>query len=170
MPGRVFAAAAVAGALMAVAFVARGGGGVAVPLRALEMSGVLEDMNGGKVDLASFAGKPVVINLWATWCGPCKLETPQLVSLSEKFKSRGLTILGISVDDMPDAIRAFASEYKVSYPMLVGVGHDDILRRIGYQDVLPFSILVDKSGSVVGEITGLETTADWERRIEALLK
>jgi thiol-disulfide isomerase/thioredoxin len=170
MSGRIFAAAAVAGALMAVAFVARGGGGAAAPARTFEMSGVLEDMNGGKVDLAAFAGKPVVINLWATWCGPCRLETPQLVSLSEKFKSRGVTILGISVDDMPDAVRAFAAEFKVSYPMLVGVGHEDILRRIGYQDVLPFSILVDKNGLVVGEITGLETTADWERRIEELLK
>jgi cytochrome c biogenesis protein CcmG/thiol:disulfide interchange protein DsbE len=170
MPGRIFAAAAVAGALMAVAFVARGGGGSTVPTRKVELSGVLEDMNGGKVDLASFAGKPVVINLWATWCGPCKLETPQLVSLSEKFKSRGLTILGISVDDLPDAIRAFASEFKVSYPMLVGVGHEDFIRHLGYQEVLPFSILVDKTGTVVGEITGIETTADWERRIESLLK
>jgi cytochrome c biogenesis protein CcmG/thiol:disulfide interchange protein DsbE len=134
------------------------------------MSGVLEDMNGVKVDLASFAGKPVVINLWATWCGPCKLETPQLVSLSEKFKARGLTILGISVDDLPDAIRAFASEFKVSYPMLVGAGHEDIIQRLGYEEVLPFSILVDRTGAVVGEITGIETTADWERRIEELLK
>jgi len=170
MPGRIFAAAAVAGALVAVAFVARGGGGSATPTRKVELSGVFEDMNGGKVDLASFAGKPVVINLWATWCGPCKLETPQLVSLSEKFKSRGLTILGISVDDMPDAIRAFASEFKVSYPMLVGTGHEDVIQRLGYEEVLPFSILIDKTGSVVGEITGIETTADWERRIESLLK
>jgi len=170
MSGRILAAAAVAGALMAVAFVARGGSGSAAPLRKVELSGVLEDMNGNKVDMASFAGKPVVINLWATWCGPCKLETPQLVSLSEKFKARGLTILGISVDDMPDGIRAFASEFKVSYPMLVGVGHEDFVTRLGYQEVLPFSILVDRSGTVVGEITGVETTADWERRIEALLK
>ena len=168
MPGRIFAAAAVAGALMAVAFVAQGGGGSAA--RKVELAGVFEDMNGGKVDLASFAGKPVVINLWATWCGPCKLETPQLVSLSEKFKTRGLTILGISVDDTPDLIRAFAAEYKVSYPMLVGVGHEDVIRHLGYQDVLPFSILVDRSGTVVDQITGIETTADWERRIEALLK
>jgi len=170
MPGRIFAAAAVAGALMAVAFVARGGSGSAAPLRKVELSGVFEDLNGAKVDLASFAGKPVIINLWATWCGPCKLETPQLVSLSEKFKTRGLTIIGISVDDTPDLIRAFASEYKVTYPMLVGVGHEDMIRHLGYQEVLPFSILVDKSGTVVGEITGIETTADWERRIEALLK
>ena len=157
---------------MAVAFVARGGGSAtsATPTRKVELAGVLEDMNGGKVDMASFAGKPVVINLWATWCGPCKLETPQLVSLSEKYKSRGLTILGISVDDMPDAIRAFASEFKVSYPMLVGTGHEDFIQRLGYEDALPFSILIDKTGAVVGEITGIETTADWERRIEALLK
>ena len=54
--------------------------------------------------------------------------------------------------------------------MLVGVGHEDFIRRLGYEEMLPFSILVDKNGIVVGQITGLETTADWERRIEELLK
>lgn len=169
MSGRVLAALAVASALMAVAFVARGVNSGPPPPK-VDLSVTLEDLNGAKIDLSAYAGKPVVFNLWATWCGPCKLETPQLVALSEKFKARGLTIIGISVDDQPDAIRAFASEFKVGYPMLVGVGHEDFIHRLGYQDMLPFSILVDKTGTVVGQITGLETTADWERRIEELLK
>jgi thiol-disulfide isomerase/thioredoxin len=169
MSGRVLAALAVASALMAVAFVARGVHSGPPPPK-VDLSVTLEDLNGAKIDLSSYAGKPVVLNLWATWCGPCKLETPQLVALSEKFKARGLNIIGISVDDTPDEIRAFASEFKVKYPMLVGVGHEDFMTRLGYQDMLPFSILVDRNGVVVGQITGLETTGDWERRIEELLK
>ena len=172
MPGRVFAAAAIAGALMAVAFAVRGGGAIHSGPGApkIDLGIVLEDMNGTKVDLASYQGKPVVLNLWATWCGPCRLETPQLVGLSEKFKARGLTIIGISTDDKPDAVREFAAEFKVTYPMLVGLGHDDWLERIGYVGNLPFSLLIDKSGTIVAQITGLETTAGWESHIESLLK
>jgi len=111
-----------------------------------------------------------VINLWATWCGPCKLETPQLVALYEKYKSRGLNLVGISTDDKADAVRAFAAEFKVSYPMLVGLGHDEFIQSLGYEDTLPFSILVRRDGTIAAQITGIEPTSDWERRIEALLK
>jgi len=160
---------------MAVAFSVRGGGGAfAVPPGPggpkVDFAAVLDDMNGVKVDLAAYQGKPVVINLWATWCGPCKLETPQLVALSEKYKAHGLTIIGISTDDKPEGIRAFAAEFKVPYPMLVGAGHEEFLERLGWEGTLPFSLLIDKSGAVVAQITGLETTAGWESRIEGLLK
>jgi thiol-disulfide isomerase/thioredoxin len=170
MPGRVFAAAAVAGALMAVAFAVRGGVATGPDAPKVDFGAVLDDMNGRKVDLASFKGKPLVLNLWATWCGPCRLETPQLVSLAEKYKAQGLTIIGISTDDKAEDVKAFADEFKVTYPMLVGLGHDAWLQRLGYVGTLPFSLLVDKSGNVVGQITGLETTAGWESHIEGLLK
>jgi thiol-disulfide isomerase/thioredoxin len=169
MPGRILTALAVAGALMAVAFVARGVGPREAGKR-LELTGTFDDMNGQKIDLAAYSGKPVVINFWATWCGPCRLETPQLVGLWDKFRERGVTILGISVDDQPDAIRAFAAEFKVTYPMLVGLGQDDFVRRAGYDDTLPFSIFIRRDGIVAGEVTGLETTASWEKRIEDLLR
>lgn len=169
MPGRVMAALAVAGALMAVAFAARGGSSGATGVK-VDLAAVLEDVTGAKVDLAAYAGKPVIINLWATWCGPCRLETPQLVALAEKFKARGITIIGISVDDTAADVRSFAAEFKVTYPMLVGLGHEEFVEKLGYQGVLPLSILVDRNGMEAGRITGLETTADWERRIEGLLK
>ena len=170
MPGRVLAALAIAGSLLAIALVARVGLDSGPPPPKVDLSVVMEDMSGAKVDLASFAGQPLVINLWATWCGPCRLETPQLVALSEKFKPRGVAIIGISVDDQPDAVRAFASEFGVRYPMLVGLGHDGFIRSLGYQDLLPFSVLVQADGTIAGQITGLKTTADWESRIEALLR
>src|SRR5262245_39979899 len=123
MAGRVGLVLAIAGSLLAVALVVRTNGSVTnEPRVKANLAFTLEDMNGAKVDLQSYAGKPLVINLWATWCGPCRLEMPQLVELAAKFKDKGLSVVGISVDDKPDDIRQFAAEYKVTYPMLVGLG------------------------------------------------
>lgn len=170
MTGRIYTALAIAAAMVAIALVARVGMSSGPPPPKANLNVVMEDLTGAKVDLSSLAGRPLVINLWATWCGPCRIETPQLVALAEKYKSRGVSIIGISVDDMPDAIRAFSAEYKVTYPMLVGVGHEDFLRSLGYQGLLPFSVLVESDGTITGQVTGLKRTADWERRIEALLQ
>ena len=74
----------------------------------------------------------------------------------------------MSTDDQPDAIRAFAAEYKVTYPMLVGLGQDPFLRDIGYEGFLPLSILIKADGTIGDRITGLKTTDEWERRILAL--
>jgi thiol-disulfide isomerase/thioredoxin len=168
MNGRIGIALAVAGALLAIALVARSSVAPPAPVERAKLSFTLEDMAGAKIDLAKYAGKPLIINLWATWCGPCRLEMPQLQELSEKYRDRGLTIIGISVDDTPDAIRAAAAEYKITYPMLVGVGQDPFLYGLGYEDVLPFSILIRADGTIADRITGLKTTDDWERRILAL--
>ena len=69
----------------------------------------LKDMNGADVHLADFRGRPVILNFWATWCGPCKAEIPALVALAERYKSRHLTVLGVSVDDTPEDLRQFAA-------------------------------------------------------------
>lgn len=136
----------------------------------IDLSAVLDDMNGNKVDLSPYAGKPLVINLWATWCVPCRIETPQLVALSEKFKAQGVAFIGISTDDQPDAVRAFAAEFKVPYPMLVGLTSPSFVDHLGYTGVLPFTVLLDKTGTVAGQITGIETTELWEKRLAELIK
>jgi len=168
MSGRIGIALAIAGGLLAVALVARSGSAPAAPVEHANLAFTLDDMSGAKVDLTTFAGKPLIINLWATWCGPCRLEMPQLVGFADKFGDRGLRIVGISTDDAPDAIRAFAAEYKVNFPMLVGLGEDAFLRSIGYQDTLPLSILIRADGTIAERITGIKTTPEWERRILAL--
>jgi thiol-disulfide isomerase/thioredoxin len=163
MSGRVGIALAIAGSLLAVALVMRANGGEQAPLNV-----VLEDMNGAKVNLAAFKGKPLIINLWATWCGPCRLEMPQLVDLQAEFKDKGLTIVGVSVDDTADDIRKFAAEYKVTYPMLVGLGQDALLHTLGYEDTVPISILVRANGTVASRLMGITTTDDWKKRIKEL--
>lgn len=170
MNGKVGIALVVAGALLAIALVARSGVAPAGPVEKANLAHTLEDMAGAKIDFAKYAGKPLIVNLWATWCGPCRLEMPQLEELSQKYRDRGLSVVGISVDDTPDKIRAAAVESKITYPMFVGIGQDAFLRGLGYEDVLPFSILIRADGTIADRITGIKTTEDWERRIRALLQ
>jgi thiol-disulfide isomerase/thioredoxin len=167
MAGRVGLVLAIAGGLLAVALVVRTSK-ESEPRAKANLAFTLEDMNGAKINLASYAGKPLVINLWATWCGPCRLEMPQLVELADKYKGQGLQVVGISVDDNPADIRQFAAEYKVTYPMLVGLGQDAFLNSLGYQDTVPISVLIRADGTVDTVLQGITTTDDWEKRIKAL--
>lgn len=172
MSGKVLAAAAVIGAVFAVAFVAKSGApsGPVVPKPKVNLAFVVDDIDGKKVDLASFAGKPLVLNLWATWCGPCKIETPQLMALADKYRSRGLAIVGLNVDDAPEAVRAFATELKVNYPMLIGLGQTGLLEAVGYEGELPLSLVIKADGTINEVVLGLHKTPDWERMIEALFQ
>src|SRR5579863_4112316 len=117
----------------------------------------LKDMNGQDVRLADFKGRPLLVNFWSTTCGPCQLETPELVDLAAKYKDRGLAIVGISIDDSPSDIRAFADHYKVTYPLLVGDGRDEVAEAFGLKDAIPMSVFITSSGTVMGRLEGLET-------------
>ena len=128
----------------------------------------LKDMNGHDVKLADFAGKPIVINLWATWCAPCKAETPMLVALSKKYAPQGLTLIGISTDDEAPAVKAFAEQFKVTYPMLVGLDRKDVLDEFGYTSLLPLSVFIRADGTYADRLIGLSTEEIWERKIRAL--
>jgi thiol-disulfide isomerase/thioredoxin len=86
----------------------------------------LKDLDGRDVRLNDFTGKPLVINFWETFCVPCQYETPELVALHDKYKDRGLTIVGISMHDEVGDIRAFVEKYKMTYAVLVGGEREDI--------------------------------------------
>jgi peroxiredoxin len=169
--GRIGIALAGLGALLAVALTVRSTtGGAPAPGERVDLSATLKDMNGQDVPLSRFAGQPLVINLWATWCGPCRLETPQLVDLYTTFKDRGLVVIGISIDDTPEKVREFAAEYKVPYPMLVGRDHPDLLAALGYDGPVPVTVFVRRDGTIAERSIGIATTATMERRILALLE
>lgn len=157
-------------ALLGVALTMRATGGAPAGVERVDLSATLKDMNGKDVALSSFAGRPIVINLWATWCGPCRLEMPQLIDFYTTYKDRGLVILGISIDDTPDKIRVFNEEFKVPYPLLVGVDHPDLLSALGYTGPVPISIFIRRDGTVLERVVGIATTASMERRMLALLE
>jgi thiol-disulfide isomerase/thioredoxin len=141
---------------------------------------VLEDLNGKKVSLESYKGKAVLINFWATWCGPCKIETPWLIELRNKYAGQGFEILGISTegDDLAKddkagwakdkaAIAKFVAQEKVPYPILVD--GDSLSQEYGGLDAMPTSFFVDRNGTVVAAEMGLTSESDIESNIKKAL-
>jgi len=138
----------------------------------------LEDLNGKKVSLASYKGNAVLINFWATWCGPCKVETPWLVDLRNQYAAQGFEILGISTDDIdrdsPDKfnmekkeIARFVEQLHMSYPVLIE--GDKISQPYGGLDSLPESFFVDRDGKVVAAQIGLTSKDEIEANIRKSL-
>jgi thiol-disulfide isomerase/thioredoxin len=129
---------------------------------------VLKDMHGKEVRLADFKGRPLLLNIWATWCTPCKLEIPWFVEFAEKYKAQQLAVVGISVDDSPEDIRKFASDYKVNYTMLVGLGHDDLFAIYDPESVYPYSWLIKADGTVAAKALGVRPKEWFEANIKSM--
>jgi cytochrome c biogenesis protein CcmG/thiol:disulfide interchange protein DsbE len=129
----------------------------------------LKDMNGADVTLSDYKGKVILINFWATWCGPCKVEIPGFVELQQKYGSQGLVILGLSVDDPPEKIKPFAADYKINYPLLVGLGRDDFQEEFAPVWGIPASFIVARDGTLCHRLVGYAAKEDFENAIRALL-
>lgn len=141
----------------------------------------LQDLTGKKVSLAGYKGKAVLLNFWATWCGPCKIETPWIVELRNKYAAQGFEVLGISTegeDLKPDdkaghdkdrtAIEKFAQQDKVTYPMLMD--GDTIAKPYGGLDDLPTSFYIDRKGNVIAAQVGLSSESEMEANIKKAMK
>ena len=128
----------------------------------------LKDMDGKDVNLADFRGRPVLINFWATWCPPCKAEIPWFIEFADKYRDKRLAVIGISVDDAPEDVRAFAAEYKVNYPMLVGLGHDELRQAYDADAIIPVSWLFKADGTVFAKAAGIHSKDWFEDKIKAL--
>ena len=140
----------------------------------------LEDLSGRKVSLESFKGKALLINFWATWCGPCKIETPWLIELRNKYAGQGFEILGISTEGQDlkpsdkagfarqkTAIAKFVQQQRVPYPVLVN--GDSLSQEYGGLDAMPTSFFVDRNGKVVAAQMGLTSESDIEANIKKAL-
>jgi peroxiredoxin len=129
----------------------------------------LKDMNGANVKLADYKGKVVLLNFWATWCGPCKVEIPEFVQLYSQYKDRGFVILGVLANDTPskDQLRAFMDEYKMAYPVMYS--NEEIESAFGSVWALPTSFLIGRDGAVCAKQLGPASKEDVERSLKALL-
>jgi peroxiredoxin len=129
---------------------------------------VMKDMAGGDVKFADYKGKVIILDFWATWCGPCKVEIPGFVELQTKYKEKGLTVLGVSIDDPIDKLEAFAAEYKMNYPVLVGLGRDDVEEAYGPIWGLPTTFVIGRDGQICKKHTGMASKEQFEREVTAL--
>jgi thiol-disulfide isomerase/thioredoxin len=128
----------------------------------------IKDMNGADVKLSSFKGKVIVLNFWATWCGPCKAEIPGFVELQKQY-AKDLVILGLSVDDSVEKLRPYAAQYKINYPVLVGLGREDVQDAFGPLWGIPVSFVIGRDGRICKKHMGIASKAQFEREIKALL-
>jgi thiol-disulfide isomerase/thioredoxin len=129
----------------------------------------LKDANDRDVALSQYKGKVIVIDFWATWCGPCKVEIPHFVEFQEKYGKAGLQIVGISVDDTADKLAPYIRDMKMNYPVLQGLDHDDLQEAYGPIVGIPVSVLISRDGKVCATHTGLTGKDVFEREIKALL-
>ena len=127
-----------------------------------------KDLDGKDVPLSTYKGKVVLLNFWATWCGPCKAEIPDFVELQKKYGDK-LAIVGFSVDDPADKARAFAEKYKINYPVLLGEGREDLQEAYGPIWGIPASFLISKDGYVCRKHLGIAPKAVFEKEIVALM-
>jgi peroxiredoxin len=130
---------------------------------------VLKDIDGRDVRLADYRGQVIMLNFWATWCGPCKYEIPAFVALQDKYRDQGVVFLGFSVDDTVEQLRPFAEQYRMNYPVLVGAGRDDVQEAYGPIWGIPVTVMISRDGKICKRHMGLATQEQFEKEIEALL-
>lgn len=130
---------------------------------------IVKDMNGAEVKLSDFRGRPLIVNFWFIDCPPCRKEVPAFVDLVNKYGDKGFTILGLSVQDSPEAMRAFAEEYKVNYPLFVAQGRDDITAAYRATFAYPVSWFIKADGTVFLKHLGTGTPEWFETQVLAIL-
>lgn len=130
----------------------------------------LTALDGKEQSPGDFLGRVLVINYWATWCGPCREEIPIFVKLQREYGDQGLQFIGIAIDQA-DQVRRFAAEFQINYPLLLGgMGSIDLSRRAGNKaGVLPYTLVVDRSGRLVSGLAGGISAASLRAQLTPLM-
>jgi peroxiredoxin len=128
----------------------------------------LKTPDGKTMSLSDFRGKAVLLNFWATWCEPCKVEMPWFVDLQAKYAPQGLQVLGVAMDDSsPGDIASFAQKMGVNYPVLIG--KEEVGAQYGGIDYLPSTFYIGRDGKVLEHVFGLVSRSEIETNIERAL-
>ncbi len=131
----------------------------------------LNDLDDKPVALERYRGKPLIVNFWARWCGPCRVEIPELIAIRRAYKGK-LEVLGIGIEDKADAAKEFARAYEMDYPVFVAREKGiPLMQALGNtKGGLPFTIVVDRNGQVVQKKMGIMKKADLEAAAELALR
>ncbi len=155
-------------ALHSVAQKIRDSSGVRIAKEAPDFT--LKDAAGKRVSLSDYKGKVVLLNFWATWCGPCKVEIPWFIEFEKQYRGQGFTVLGVSMDeDGWKAITPYVAEHHVNYPVVLG--DEAVNERYGGIDALPTTLVIGRDGKVTAIHQGLpeQGRTEYEQEIRQLL-
>lgn len=129
----------------------------------------LNDVDGKAVSFDQFKGKVVVLDFWATWCGPCRSEIPGYIELQKKYANAGLTMVGVSLDQGgPGVVKKFIDEQKINYPIVLG--DDKITAAFGGVEAIPTTFVIDRSGMIRYRKVGALPAKEFEAVVKSYLQ
>lgn len=127
----------------------------------------LAALDGRNVELAKYRGRVVLVNFWATWCTPCQTEMPRFITFQREFGTKDFQVIGVSMDDSPEAVKRFGAKMKTNYPIVMGT--TKIAEAYGGVLGLPITLLVDREGRVAKRYEGVVDLDEMEHEIRKLL-
>jgi thiol-disulfide isomerase/thioredoxin len=124
-------------------------------------------LSGDKIDLKEYRGKVVLLDFWATWCGPCRIEIPGFIELQKKYRDQGLVVIGVSMDNGPQPVREFYDQFHMNYPVVMG--SDKLGELYGGIFGLPTSFIIGRDGRIYAKHEGTTDVSVFESEIRELL-
>jgi thiol-disulfide isomerase/thioredoxin len=129
----------------------------------------LKDTDGKNVKLSDHKGKVILLDFWATWCVPCKMEIPWFVEFQKKYGASGLQVIGVSVDDTAELLRPYVKDMKMNYLVLQGLHHDDIQNAYGPLWGIPVTAIISRDAKICVKHAGISSKENFEKEIKSLL-
>ena len=162
-------------ALFALAFLAWGISSLRPLFRSISDSSIasspapawkLKDLDGKLVKSSDFLGKVVILDFWATWCAPCKVEIPGFIALQKQYGEQGLVVIGVSLDNEPAVVRRFMADFGMNYRVVLG---DLMLLQAFGGTAIPTTVIIDRAGDIVARHVGFTSRQTFENEIKPLL-
>ena len=150
---------------------AAAGAGAACPATAkpANLNFTLKDIDNKDVKLSAFKGKVILLDFWATWCAPCKIEIPWFIEFQNRYGKDGLQVVGVSIDDTLDRLKPYVAQARMNYTVLQGLDHDDLQDAFGPMFGVPVTVLISRDGRSCFKHVGLSSKPAFENEIKSLL-
>jgi thiol-disulfide isomerase/thioredoxin len=137
--------------------------------RVANLDFVVEDMHGENVRLGDYLGRVILLDFWATWCAPCRIEMPWFVEFFDEYEEQGFVVLAVNVDDPVPAMQSFADQFGMDFPVLVAADRDDLKEAYGPPIGYPAGFIIDREGTICQSHVGFTAKETFEQEIVDLL-